>query len=79
VRDYAREQYQQRLRELEAQARQVTYQPQRDAAPAQQTTSSRTMTLNFRAPDGQQVQGQFAEADAGRMLELLRQAGMVVS
>jgi uncharacterized protein YoxC len=79
VRDYAREQYQQRLRELEAQARQVTYQPQQAAAPAQQTTSSRTMTLNFRAPDGQQVQGQFAEADAGRMLELLRQAGMVVS
>jgi len=83
LRKYGRNQYQQRLRELEAQAKQVTYQPPTPATSpstsTQQTSGSRTMTLNFRAPDGQQVQGQFAEADAGRMLELLRQAGMVVS
>jgi TP901 family phage tail tape measure protein len=81
VRDYARKQYQERLRELEAQNTRNLSAPEPRTTPqsASQTGGSRTLTLNFRAPDGQQVQGAFAEADAGRMLELLRQAGMVVS
>jgi len=47
-------------------------------APAAQG-AARTVTVQFRAPDGRTVSGQFGEGDAGRFIDMLRQSGTVTA
>ncbi|MDY0261977.1 hypothetical protein [Syntrophotalea acetylenica] len=39
--------------------------------------AARTVTVQFRAPDGRTVSGQFADGEAGRLLDMLRQSAAV--
>lgn len=41
--------------------------------------AAKTLTVEFRAPNGQAVRGQFEEGEAGRLLDVLRQAGAVTA
>jgi hypothetical protein len=41
--------------------------------------AARTVTVQFRAPDGRTVSGQFGDNDAGRLLDVLRQSGAVTA
>lgn len=41
--------------------------------------AAKTLTVEFRAPNGQAARGQFEEGEAGRLLDVLRQAGQVTA
>lgn len=41
--------------------------------------AAKTLTVEFRAPGGQAARGQFEEGEAGRLLDVLRQAGQVTA
>jgi len=41
------------------------------------TKETKQMTLRFQSPSGQTVSGSFSESDASKMIEILRQAGMI--
>lgn len=45
----------------------------------QKTQPTKQMTINLQAANGQTVTGNFAENDAGALLDILRQAGMVTA
>lgn len=67
--------YYERLNELQRQAQNASSQS--PALQAQAATgSAKTMTLRLQSPSGETVSGQFAESDASRVLQVLKQAGM---
>lgn len=82
MRRSADQMYRQRMVELEEKARQAAQDARAALDAAREPASQgqgRTLTLQFATPDGKKVSGQFADADAGRLIEMLRQAGMVVT
>lgn len=59
----------------------IREQDQQGAAPLAPGArgAAKTLTVEFRAPGGQAVRGQFEEGEAGRLLDVLRQAGQVTA
>jgi hypothetical protein len=59
----------------------IQAQSQQASGPVAQAAqgAARTVTVQFKAPDGRTVSGQFGDNDAGRLLDVLRQSGAVTA
>jgi TP901 family phage tail tape measure protein len=77
-RDALRLQSRNQLAAATAALRQRELQAAGPLAPAPQG-AARKVTVEFKAPNGQSVSGQFGQGDADRLLDVLRQSGAVTS